>query len=131
MVEVRPTSSNEGSLNLRATVPGSIGTYMNAIFIREVGELYIMAYAVDLALQGCRFSGKLFDATIQAATDHGDVRVIRGIPSGPNLEVLTGNDGRIVAENIARTPWAKVLSDLGYDTILREGLMESRRKDSI
>jgi hypothetical protein len=98
---------------------------MSAIFTPATGELYISSYAVTKALRGRRLSLQLFRNTIQAAADHGGVRVIRGAPAGQNLKALMDPEGTIVPANIFRTPWARVLSDLRYRTILKDGLMES------
>lgn len=125
MVEVTPRPNRNGTITFEAIDPKSQGSFMSAIFTPATGELYISSYAVTKALRGRRLSLQLFRNTIQAAADHGGVRVIRGAPAGQNLKALMDPDGTIVPANIFRTPWARVLSDLRYRTILKDGLMES------
>jgi hypothetical protein len=126
-VNVAHRLNTTGNITLKARVEGSAGTFMNAIFVRNTGELYVSAYQVEESLRGRYNSVELFNEVIAEATKHGKVDAVRGSARASNAQALTAPDGRVDESRIAFTPWAKALMRLGYDSRLEEGLLTSRR----
>ena len=114
-----------GNITLKARREGSSRTFMDAIYLRNTGELYVSAYQVEESLRGRYYSVVLFNEVIAAAAKHGKVDVVRGSARASNAQALTAADGKVDESRIALTPWAKALLRLGYDSRFEEGLMTS------
>ena len=71
--------NSTGNITLKARVETSSETFMNAIYLRKTGELYVAAYQVEESLRGRYCSVMLFSEVIAAATTScGEVDVVRG-----------------------------------------------------
>lgn len=115
-----------GTITIDVRDPAADDTNMVAIFTPRIGELLISSYSVHELSRGNYVSVELFQETINAAGKRGKINAIVGMPGGTNLDLLRNTAGDIIAGNISKTPWAKALSKLGYETIFNGVLMESR-----
>jgi RHS repeat-associated protein len=105
----------------------SPGSYLHAQYYPEDGRLYVQSYAIAEAHRGSKLSRELFEAAIRQAERHGPVNAITGRPADINRDILlgtttpgkrqpfSGGGPQINPDNLSKTPWYKVLKQLGYE----------------